>query len=88
MKNELVGTFYGTDEASENAKFERIVKVAADTVEKTRASVATLQAELHELKDIYDVDEKETVSWEKAGTKTHSSTNFAGLPSAPVRKDN
>ena len=59
MGNDVKGNFYGTDEKAENAKYKRIVKIAEDTVLKTRQSVQTLQAELHELKDIYDVDEKE-----------------------------
>ncbi|MCR5116391.1 MAG: AAA family ATPase [Lachnospiraceae bacterium] len=59
MGRDLKGSFYGTDSKAENEKYARIVKVAADNVEKTRQSVASLQAELHELQDIYDVDEKE-----------------------------
>ena len=59
MGRDLKGSFYGTDQKAENEKYAVIVKVAADNVEKMRQSVASLQAELHELQDIYDVDEKE-----------------------------
>ena len=55
----IKGEFYGTDRSDEERKLERIKKVADANVEKTRQSVASLQEELHELQDVYDLDEKE-----------------------------
>ena len=59
MVKEISGQFYGTDRADEEKKLQSIEKIAEENVKKTRNSVQSLQQELHELQDVYDLDEKE-----------------------------
>ena len=54
--------FYGTSRADEERKFAEINAIAKDRVEETKASVLGLQQELHELREVYDVEDKEGLS--------------------------
>lgn len=53
------GTYYGTSKQEEVQKYEEIKKVAQGNVERIKAGVDNLARELHELQEVYDVNEKE-----------------------------
>ena len=53
------GTYYGTSKQEEVQKYEEIKKVAQGNVKRMKAGVDNLARELHELQEVYDVNEKE-----------------------------
>lgn len=53
------GEFYGITKEDEEAKLKFIQKIARDKLEKTRKNVQALQDELNELREVYDVEDKE-----------------------------
>lgn len=56
---EIKGSFYGTSRPEEEKKYEEIKAVARGKVSSTKDSVQALKQELHELKEVYDVEDKE-----------------------------
>lgn len=55
----VAGVYCGTSQEEERQKYDEIKDVAVSKVESTKASVANLAGELHELQEVYDVNEKE-----------------------------
>lgn len=51
--------FYGTSREDEERKLVEVNKVTKDKIEAARGMVASLQAELHEQKEVYDAEDKE-----------------------------
>lgn len=58
-KKSIEGKFYGIERSDEEKKFKRIMDLANNVVKKINSNIGSLQAELHELRDVYDLDEKE-----------------------------
>ena len=56
---EIKGSFYGTTREDEEKKYSEIKRIAEDKLEIAKGSVQALKAELHELKEVYDVEDKE-----------------------------
>lgn len=53
------GTFCGITKEEETTKYREVEKIAKKQVARMKAEVDSLAAELHELQDVYDLDEKE-----------------------------
>lgn len=53
------GTFFGVTKEEEKTKYEEVKRIAKDKVSKMKSNVDSLAAELHELQEVYDLDEKE-----------------------------
>jgi len=53
------GVYSGTTRKDEEAKLSAIHKIAKDRISKTQSMVQGLQNELHELREVYNPDEKE-----------------------------
>ena len=52
-------SYYGISRQDEDAKYHEVKKIAQDRVKMMEASVNNLAAELNELREVYDLDEKE-----------------------------
>lgn len=55
----MKGSFYGTSREDEAAKLEQVNGYAVAQIERMKANVTSLQAELGDLREVYDLDEKE-----------------------------
>lgn len=55
----LKGEFKGITAEDEDRMLDHVQKIAAKKLENARGSVKALQQELHELKEVYDADDKE-----------------------------
>lgn len=53
------GSFCGITKEEEAAKYKEVRKIADNKVAQMKSNVDSLAAELHELQDVYDLDEKE-----------------------------
>lgn len=53
------GTFFGVTKEEEKTKYEEVKRIAKDKVSQMKSNVDSLAAELHELQEVYDLDEKE-----------------------------
>lgn len=53
------GTFFGVSKEEETTKYEEVKRIARDKVTSMKENVDNLAAELHELQEVYDLDEKE-----------------------------
>ena len=53
------GTFFGVTKEEEKTKYEEVKKIAKDKVSQMKANVDSLAKDLHELQEVYDLDEKE-----------------------------
>ncbi len=58
-KKEMSGEYYGIEKADEERKLKRIRNLAKAQEEKMKNRVTSLKDELQELKEVYDLDEKE-----------------------------
>lgn len=52
-------SYYGISRGEEEAKYREVKQIALDRVEMMKASVNSLASELNELREVYDLDEKE-----------------------------
>lgn len=52
-------SYYGISRQDEDAKYHEVKRIARDRVKMMEASVNSLAAELNELREVYDLDEKE-----------------------------
>lgn len=52
-------SYYGISKAEEEAKYQEVKQIALNRVEMMKASVNSLASELNELREVYDLDEKE-----------------------------
>lgn len=62
MEKEYKGYFYGTTKEDEEKKFKKIHDLAVSEVSAMRSKIGNMQADLHELREVYDPDEKEGLS--------------------------
>lgn len=53
------GTFCGITKEEETAKYREVKRIADNKVSQMKSNVANLANELHELQEVYDLDEKE-----------------------------
>jgi len=58
-ERKVTGEFYGITPEDEERKLKHIKQVTEDKLASTRQSVTNLQLQLHELKEVYDVEDKE-----------------------------
>lgn len=55
----MKGSFYGTSREDEELKLKEVNRFAKERIQKMRARVSGLQQELGDLREVYDLDEKE-----------------------------